>query len=231
LQNLPCCATNKDGTKNGAPLNLVLIGSREDISAAFVRRGWLPAEQTHGKAVWKTITSFLFGSRYRYSPVSPLYLYGRRQDFAGQKPRHTIHQRNHLRAWLSPIRYRENQVWIGQISRDIGVRTTFKNWPPVTHKIDPDIDEVMYALAEDLIYSQQLAKAGYVKGVGTATRSKPRYNLTGDPYFTDGYRLVLMFDRRPRSFVEIERFYWEDPVSSRLRRLSIENQSDFDARR
>ena len=231
LEKLPCCATNKKGTKNGDPLNLVLIGSREDISAAFVRRGWLPAEQTHGKAVWKTIKSFLFDSRYRYSPVSPLFLYGRQQDFAGQKPRHTVHQRNHLRAWLSPIRYQGKPVWIGQISRDIGVRFTFKNWPPVTHKIDPDIDEARYALAEDLIYSQQLAKGGYVKGVGAATRLKPRHNLTGDPYFTDGYRLVLAFDRRPRSFIEIESFNWENPISSRLKRLAVDRQLDFDGGR
>jgi len=89
LENLPCCATNEDGTENGDPLNLVLIGSREDISSAFVRRGWLPAEQSYGAAIWKTIKSFLFGSRYRYSPVSPLYFDKRKQDFAGQKPRHT----------------------------------------------------------------------------------------------------------------------------------------------
>ncbi len=228
LENLPCCATNEDGTENGDPLNLVLIGTREDISAAFVRRGWLPAEQTHGKAVWKTIKSFLFDSRYRYSPVSPLYLYGRQQDFAGQKPRHTVHQRNHLRAWLSPMRYWGKPVWMGQISRDIGVRFTFKTWPPVTHKIDPDVDEAMYALIEDLIYSQQLAKSGYVKGVGAATRSKPRHNLTGDPYFTSGNRAVLVFDRRPRSFVEIESFDWENPVSSRLKRLATDGQQDFD---
>jgi len=59
LEDLPCCATNEDGTKDGDPLNLILIGTREDISTAFVRRGWLPAEQTHGKAVWKSIKSFL----------------------------------------------------------------------------------------------------------------------------------------------------------------------------
>mgnify|MGYP001547717921 FL=1 len=228
LENLPCCTTNEDGTENGDPLNLVLIGSRVDMSAAFVRRGWLPAEQTYGKAVWKTIKSFLFGTRYRYSPVSPLYLYGRQQDFAGQKPRHTVHERNHLRAWLSPMRYRGKPVWIGQISRDIGVRFTFKTWPPVTHKIDPDIDEAMYALVEDLIYSQQLAKGGYVKGVGAATRSKPRHNLTGDPYFTQGYRAVLVFDDRPRSFAEFERFDWENPVSTRLKRLETDELQDFD---
>ena len=229
LENLPCCATNEDGTENGDPLNLVLIGSREDLSSAFVRRGWLPAEQTYGTAVWKTIKSFLFGSRYRYSPVSPLYFSKRQQDFAGQKPRHTVHERNHLRMWLSPMRYQGKPVWIAQISRDIGVRFTFKTWPPVTHKIDPDIDEAMYALMEDLMYSQQLAKIGWVKGVGAATRSKPRHNLTGDPYFTAGLRAVLMFDRRPYSFAEIQRFDWEESaVSSKLKRLTLDQQQDFD---
>ena len=228
LENLPCCTTDEDGTEKGDPLNLVLIGSRADMSAAFVRRGWLPAEQTYGKAVWKTIKSFLFGTRYRYSPVSPLYLYRRQQDFAGQKPRHTVHERNHLRAWLSPMRYRGKPVWIGQISRDIGVRFTFETWPPVTHKIDPDVDEAMYAFIEDMIYSQQLAKIGYVKGVDAATRSKPRHNLTGDPYFTNGFRAVLVFDRRPNSFAEIERFDWENPVSTRLKGLETDGQQDFD---
>jgi len=229
LENLPCCATNEDGTENGDPLNLILIGSREDISSAFVRRGWLPAEQTYGTAVWKTIKSFLFGSRYRYSPVSPLYFSKRPQDIAGQKPRHTVHERNHLRMWLSPMRYQGKPVWIGQISRDIGVRFTFKTWPPVTHKIDPDIDEAMYALLEDLVYSQQLAKAGWVKGVGAATRSKPRHNLTGDPYFTAGLRAVLVFDRRPYSFEEIQNLDWEESaVSTRLKRLETDRQADFD---
>jgi hypothetical protein len=229
LEKLPCCATNEDGTENGDPLNLVLIGSREDLSSAFVRRGWLPAEQTHATAVWKTIKSFLFGTRYRYSPVSPLYFSKRQQDLAGQKPRHTVHERNHLRIWLSPMRYQGKPVWIAQISRDIGVRFTFKTWPPVTHKIDPDIDEAMYALMEDLVYSQQLAKIGWVKGVGVATRSKPRHNLTGDPYFTAGLRAVLMFDRRPYSFTEIQRFDWEESAaSSKLKRLTLDQQQDFD---
>jgi hypothetical protein len=231
LENLPDSTTNADGTRKGDPLNLVVIGTREDISAAFVRRGWLPAEQTYSKAIWKTIKSFLLGSRYRYSPVSPLYLYGRQQDMAGQKPRHTVHERNHLRLWLSPMRYAGKPVWVGQISRDIGVRFTLKVWPPVTHKIDPDIDGAMFALIEDLMYSQQLAKTGFVKGVEAATRSKPRHNLTGDPYFTSGYRVVLVLDRRPFSFEEIQSFKWESPISDRIKRLSTTSQPDFDEQR
>ena len=230
LENLPCCTTNKDGTANGDPLNLVFIGRREDIAAAFIRRGWLPAEKTYSKAIWKTIKSFLFGTKYRYSPVSPLYFNSRPQDFAGQKPRHTVHQRNHLRVWLSPMRYQGKPVWIGQISRDIGVRFTFKNWPPVTHKIDPDVDEAMYALLEDLVNSQQVSKIGYVGGTGRASRTKPRHNLTGDPYFTDGYRAVLVFDREPHSFAEIQFFDdWEGgPVADNLKRFTLDQQQDFD---
>ena len=41
-------------------------------------------------------------------------------------------------------------------------------------------------------------------------------------------RAVLVFDHRPRSFVEIEKFDWEQPVSSRLKRLATEGQQDFD---
>jgi hypothetical protein len=232
LEELPCCATSEDGTQKGDPLNLVLIGSHEDIAAAFTRRGWLPAEETYGKAVAKTINSYLFGSRYRYSPVSPLYLYKRQQDFAGQKPRHTVHQRNHLRAWLSPMRFEGKQVWIGQISRDIGVLFTTEIWPPVTHKIDPDVDEAMFALLEDLLYSQQVEKQGWVKGVGKSTRSNPKENLTGDPYFTAGYRLVLMFTRRPHSLQELQRLDWEEgPVSYRIERLETHWEQDFDGQR
>jgi hypothetical protein len=32
-----------------------------------------------------------------------------------------------------------------------------------------------------------------VTGVGTAERTAPRRNLTGDPYFTDGLRAVAIF--------------------------------------
>ena len=211
LEKLPCCTTNEEGTNFGDPVNLVIIGDFYDVLAAFSRRGWLPAEETYAKAAWKTIKSFLFGKRYRYSPVSSLYLYGRHQDLARQKPRHSIHERNHLRLWYSPMRFKGKPVFVGQISRDIGVRFTTKTWPPVTHKIDPDIDEARHAIIEDLLFSQILAKVGFVKGVGRATPYRPRQNLTGDPYFTDGLRVVLILDKGPISMNQIEGIDWEHP--------------------
>jgi hypothetical protein len=107
------------------------------------------------------------------------------------------------------LRFEGKSVFVGQVSRDIGVRFTLKAWPPVTHKIDPDIDEARYALIEDLIYSQMLAKVGFVKGVGRARPSNPRTNLTGDPYFTDGYRTVLILDRGPIALNQIQFLAWD----------------------
>jgi len=206
LAGLPCCVTNKDGDRNGDPLNLVVVGGFDDVLPAFVRRGWRPTEQKWTGSITKMITSGLSGERYAYAPISDLYFFGRAQDFALQKARDTIHQRNHLRLWLSSMRYLGKQVWVGQISRDIGSRLTLHSPTLTTHKIDPDVDEARGALGEDMAYSQGLTKIGYATGVGAAPRDAPRENLTTDPYYTDGFRLVLVFDRAPTSLDEIEIF-------------------------
>jgi hypothetical protein len=208
LEALPCCVTNKDGSKNGDPLNLVVVGGLDDAFPALVRRGWRPTEEKWSGSITRMVTSALYGERYAYAPVSDLYIYGRAQDLALQKARDNIHQRNHLRLWLSPMRYHGKQVWVGQISRDIGSRLTIHSPTLTTHKIDPDVDEARAALTEDMAYAQNLAKIGLVKGVGAAPRDAPRGNLTTDPYYTDGFRHVLVFDRKPTSLDEIEFFPW-----------------------
>jgi hypothetical protein len=209
LEALPCCVSNKKGTRYGDPLNLVVVGGLEDAFPALVRRGWHPTEATYGGSVKKMFTSVMSGERYRYSPVSPLYLYGRPQELAMQRARNNIHQRNHLRLWLSPMTYHNKQVWVGQISRDIGTRLTIHSPYLTTHKIDPDVDEALMALIEDLAYSQFLYKIGLVKGVGAAPVDEPRRNLTTDPYYTKGFRGVLFFENHPTSLAEIEILPWE----------------------
>ena len=209
LEHLPCCTTNKKGTEEGDPLNLVVIGESEVVFQAFIRAGWDETETIYTASALKTTLSFLFGGRYRYSPVSGLYVYGRRQDVAFQKVRESIHERNHLRLWLAPMRFEGKPVWVGQISRDIGVRFTTKTI--VTHKIDPDVDETRDFLIQDLWYAQGLEKFAFVKGVGAAPISEPRGNLTGDPYFTDGLRAVLWVSSDPMDLEDVEFLEWEIP--------------------
>jgi hypothetical protein len=47
-----------------------------------------------------------------------------------------------------------------------------------------------------------------VSGVGAAPKDAPRRNLTRDPYYTGGVRVVLFFDRAPTSLVDIEFIPW-----------------------
>ena len=216
LAELPCCATNENGSEHGDPLNLVLVGDSNDIFPAFIRRNWHGTEIVWSESLWRTVTSFVQGSRYRYSPISPLYVFGRQQDLAAQKARSTIHERNHLRLWLTPLQFRGASVWVGQISRDIGVKFTLKSPTISTHVIDPDVDEARRYLLEDLAYSQAVAAIGLVSGVGAVAEQAPRVNLVGDPWFTDGMRAVMIFAPRPHSLSDLEFLSWETPPSGEV---------------
>jgi len=176
-----------------APLGhiLVVVGTFDTLLGAFAAR-WDESETISLKTCWKTVKAFLLGSNYRYSPVSALHLFGRVQDIALQRTRHSINERIHLRLWLTPLSFDGQPVWVGQVSRDIGVRFTTKAWNLTTHRIDPDVDESRDYVIEDLVAAGRVKAAGYVGGVGPCTPDAPRCNLTGDPFFTDGKRAVIL---------------------------------------
>lgn len=191
LEALPATTTGARGTRGGDPVNLVVIGNFDTLLAAFVAR-WDESESITLATCWKTVKAFLLGSHYRYSPVSPLHLFGRSQDIALQRARHTINERLHLRLWLTNLAFDGRPVWVGQISRDIGVRMTTRAWNLTTHRIDPDVDEARDYCLEDLDQAQRVEAAGYVGGVGACGSRAPKRNLTGDPYHTDGRRIVIL---------------------------------------
>ena len=101
------------------------------------------------------------------------------------------------------MRFEGLPVWVGQVSRDIGVRFTWKTWNLTTHRIDPDVDEARDYVVEDLLEAQHVEAAGYVDGVGECTSESPRRNLTGDVYYTDGKRAAILLspDRKPPRFI------------------------------
>ena len=148
----------------------------------------------------------IFGGAYRYAPISNLYVYGRAQDVALQKVRSNIHYRNHLRLWLAPVTYKGLPVLMGQISRDIGSRFTSKSPTLTTHRIDPNVDDTRATLVQDFIYAQALKAYAKAGGVGFVSPEEPRGNLTGDPWFTDGYRAVMVLTDEPTSVIEINWF-------------------------
>jgi hypothetical protein len=218
LQRLPCCTTNANGTVNGDPLNLVFIGEMDEIFSALFDRQWNMTEQVDLRSSWEEVKAFLFGISFPYAPASSLYFYGRRQDITVQKPRATIEARNHLRLWRAPMRFEDKPVWVGQVSRDIGIRFTVDTWNLTTHRIDPHVDDTREYLLQDLFRSRLVSKVGYVRGGAAATLDSPRTNLTGDPYITDGLRAVVVFSRKRVSDSELQALDWELPSSEEFRK-------------
>jgi LssY C-terminus len=212
LVEAPCCTTNPDATTPGDPLNLVVIESERGLLAPFVEREWHLTQKLDVASALETARAFVFEDPYETSPVSPLYLFGRREDIALQKARSTINERIHLRLWLTPEKYSGRRVWIGAVSRDIGVRLTDRTWNLTTHKIGPDVDFDRGYLLQDLLMSGLVEQFGFVAGVGAAPINAPRANLTGDPYFTDGLRLVVFLSSDAHALTQVERLPWERPA-------------------
>lgn len=197
LEAMSCCTTDREGTTYGDPVNLVIVGELDDLLSTFVHAGWYETERLGAGSALRTVHSFLLGSTYRVSPVSDLYLFGRRQDIAFQKVRRTVNDRHHFRLWRAWLRFEGKPVWVGQASRDVGVRFTTKAWNLTTHEIDPDVDDARDYVIGDLVQNEAVSLVAYVEGVGEVPKETPRENLTGDPYFTDGYRAIAVLADPP----------------------------------
>ena len=191
LRKLPCCTTDERGRGEGDPLNLVMIGDPEDVWIAFTASRWDETELLNFKSAFKMFKSVLLGHHYRYSPMSALYYEGRSQDVSLQKARETVKSRLHLRLWYTPMKFQGKPVWVGTVSRDIGIRMSFKHWYLTDHVIDPNIDDARESILADLINDRRVSHYGFVSGTEKSTKDKPKKNLSGNQYYTDGYRMVL----------------------------------------
>lgn len=214
FQKFTCCTTSSDGSREGDPLNLVIVGSERDPIIPFIARDWHLARQLDAASEIETVRAFVFREEFLTSPVSPLYTFNRKEDVVIQRARSTISERVHARLWLTPYTFEGRRIWIGQVSRDIGVRLTDQTWNLTTHKIAPDVDFDRAYLLQDLLMSGFVERFGFVDGVGAASAAAPRRNLTGDPYYTDGLRAVVFLSNETRPLGNIDRLPWETPGSA-----------------
>jgi hypothetical protein len=213
LERLPCCAADADGQEAGDPLNVVLVGEPNHVLHSLTRAGWSFTHRISLRTVQREVGSALKGDPYLVAPVSSLYVFGRRQDVALQRARRSIAQRNHMRLWLAPFRFEDRSVWVGQISRDIGIKVTPKSPTLTTHIIDPEVDTTREYLLHSLVAQGFVDRFGFARGSAAGTPAEPRYNLTGDPYHSDGLRLVVILAPQPVPPDQIRNLAWEQSAA------------------
>ena len=191
LIDMPKAVSNGSGTRNGDPVNLVVVGEFPVLIGAFAPAGTRP-NQSRWQQAGKPFAPFSLARNTAIRPSAPSTSSAAARISRSQRIRQSINERLHLRLWTTPLRLSGTPVWVGQISRDIGVRFTLKTWNLTTHRIDPDVDEARDYVVEDLLEAERLELADYVGGVGACDVKAPRKNLTGDTYFTDGRRAIVV---------------------------------------
>ena len=83
-KSVPSFTTTGDGLP-GDPVNLALVGTLQQLRAAFATAGWSEADRLDLASSWRMVRAFVFKSPYPTAPFSTLYLFGRGQDIGFQK--------------------------------------------------------------------------------------------------------------------------------------------------
>jgi hypothetical protein len=68
---------------------------------------------------------------------------------------------------------------------------------------------------QSLLHEEAVRWFALARGTKAATRDQPRYNLTADPYFTDGNRMTIGVSRVPVQPWEVVNLNWNestDPI-------------------
>jgi hypothetical protein len=178
----------------GDPINVGLIGTREDVISAFHLAGWYPADPITLRTSLEIIGSVLLDRPYKAAPVSPLFFEGRPEDLAFEKPHGvSADRRQHVRLWLVLASGADGApVWLGSATFDSGV-TLSRDTGQVTHKIAPNVDEERGQLIEGLNKAGAVASIYQMKGIGPTLNGR---NGEGDPYYSDGEIWLARLVRR-----------------------------------
>jgi hypothetical protein len=189
VQKLLADAPNRVQSKTkkpGDPLNLVLIGSSDQILNAFKQAGWSEAKKLGSRSAVGTARAMWDDSGYGEAPVSNLYLYGHTEDFAFEKMLNTFLKRHHLRLWRTPVATADGRaIWLGASTHDIGLDVHLR---VVSHKTDPDLDAERAKVGADLMAGGLVAAERLVSRPNPLTEGK---TATGGTWKTDGRLLVI----------------------------------------
>jgi len=212
-KHLPLYCVTPDGYASD-PINIGLIGSREQLIMAMQAAGWHVADPyTIRNAIFEVV-AIILKKPYHGEPMTALYLFGRGQDigFEMQLPGQGRGHRHHVRFWattfhgidslsINTIAWQrrkqpsgKNLLWVGAASRDAGIAFV-KHTVQLAHMIAPDTNGEREFIADGLI-AHSLAKP-----VTTVQLQQPyqvanrAWRLRSGYLATDGQMAVLHLKR------------------------------------
>jgi hypothetical protein len=184
----------------GDPVNLALIGTLQQLRAAFATADWSEADRLGLASSWHMIRAFVLNSPYPTAPFSTLYLFGRGQDIGFQKAiDNSPRKRHHIRFWaLSLVRAEDtvgtagfwlntdrppdnaSVLWVGAGTKDTGFSLTQLTFQ-ITHATDSDTNAERDYIIADLKKDRVIGDVkSYRAGQQLTTERVNRYITDGE---------------------------------------------------
>jgi hypothetical protein len=181
---------------SGDMVNFLIIGSQDAMEKVFTSAGWVKVDANVKETVLNGFLASMSKESYLTMPMSPLYLFGRQQDYgwAHAEPLSVVASRNHLRIWKAPFEVYGRTLWVGAATHDVGFERDQRN-NRLTHKIDPNID-----LERDYV-EKTLASTGLVAEVTHVLPPNPMKEAktaTGGSFHSNGRVLILKLGESPK---------------------------------
>jgi hypothetical protein len=168
----------------GDPLNVGLIGTKQEVMRIMVAAQWYPADPLTLESCLEIAEATVLKRPYDAAPVSSLYLFGRKEDLAFEQPvGGDPRKRHHGRFWKTDKADPDGRpVWVGSAVYDerVGLsRTTGQ----ITHVTAADVDQERDYLLECLQKTGDLSERYVEAGFHKVREGR---NGGGDPWHTDG---------------------------------------------
>jgi hypothetical protein len=183
---LPERTTTRFG-QNADIVNVALLGTEEQMNAAFRAAGWKNGDRLSTGSVLRQARAFLSFNNYPSAPITTQLMDGQRVSATWEKGLDSYAKREHLRVWGRKDVIEGQTVWLGAMTRETGAALSLRRHKFI-HHIDAEMDEGRGMLTRDLNL------AGCVEAVYYVQRPRMTHtamNATGDPMRTDGSLAVV----------------------------------------
>lgn len=176
------------------PVNMVLIGTQEQLRSAFAAANWNVADPLTLRTAWRMVIGFILNRPYPAAPFSALYLYGRKQDIGFQEPvGNSPRRRHHVRFWaadkepdteLDDVAYwtrrrridpARSHIWVGAGTTDTGFGFQAMTYQ-ISHRVDRNADRERDYIISALRGAGQIQEEEFIPGGA----------LIGSKFVTDG---------------------------------------------
>jgi len=177
--------------KDSDIVNLLFIGSGEQVRQAFQKAGWEASDTVSKRSVCRNFYAYLNLTSYAHAPMSRMLLAGEPADMNWEKTLNSYARRDHLRIWKLSDSPEGETLWASAATKETSATLSLKQHHFV-HHVDPRLDEERAKVVRDL------SLAGCVEAMEIIARpglEHELHNSIGDPMQTDaGLAVVKLRD-------------------------------------